>query len=47
VLICQQHPSSLNVVLFFKKMAGTNPSFVFDGKENCDQEDKKKGLCGC
>jgi hypothetical protein len=35
VPIFQQHPSSLNVV-FFKKMAGTNPSIVFDDNENCD-----------
>jgi hypothetical protein len=37
---------SLNVV-FFKKMVGTNPSIMFDDKENYDQKDKKKGLCGC
>jgi hypothetical protein len=32
--------------VFLKKMVGTNPFIVFDDKENCDKEDKKKGpLC--
>jgi hypothetical protein len=46
VLIFEQLDVSLNVV-FFIEILGTTPSIVFDDKENCHQEDNKKGLCGC
>jgi hypothetical protein len=34
VLIFQQFGASLNVVFFIENL-GTNPSIVFDDKENC------------
>jgi hypothetical protein len=31
------------MLYFFIEILGTNPGFVFDDKENCHQEDNKKG----
>jgi hypothetical protein len=42
VLIFQQLGVSLNVVFFYRNLS-TQPGFVFVDKENCHQEDNKKG----